>query len=162
KRVVPLLPPRVTNIAARHQGLVEKDVLSLFGADSMPLPVLVRICFVPFETGTGIEGIVPFRHITEYISAIYARQAGRAKLHFAQSAHDLSRAAAQRKFHISRVRLLSRHSNRFLQASGNAHKVVHRPESGTSACQRIYGRLPCFGVALAPSRRRSLVVPCES
>jgi hypothetical protein len=74
KRVVPFFPPGVSDIAAHDQGLVEEDVLSLFGADSMPLPVLVRVCFVPFKTGAAIEEIARFRHITEYISAIYTKQ----------------------------------------------------------------------------------------
>jgi hypothetical protein len=40
----------------------------------MPLPVLVRVCCVPFKTGAAIEEIARFRHITEYISAIYTKQ----------------------------------------------------------------------------------------
>src|ERR1039457_7291032 len=63
KGVVPFLPPGVADIAAHDQGLVEEHILSLFGADSMTLPVLVPIGFVPFKTGTGIEWILAFRHV---------------------------------------------------------------------------------------------------
>jgi hypothetical protein len=76
KRVVSFFPPGVPDIAAHDQRLIEEDVLSLFRADSMPLPVLVCICFVPLKTATAIEGIAAFRHITEYISAIYTKQEG--------------------------------------------------------------------------------------
>jgi hypothetical protein len=74
KRQVPLLSPGAADIAAHDKGIVEEHILSLFGADSMPLPVLVRVCFIPFKTGTAIEGIAAFRHITKYISAIYKRR----------------------------------------------------------------------------------------
>ena len=74
KRVVPLLTPGVADIAAHDQRFVEEHVLGIFGADSMPFPVLVRVCFVPFETGTGIERILAFRHSNKYISAIYKTQ----------------------------------------------------------------------------------------
>src|ERR1017187_4400514 len=74
KRVVPLLTPGVADIAAHDQRFVEEHVLGIFGADSMTFPVLVRVRFVPFETGTGIERVFAFRHINKYISAIYKIQ----------------------------------------------------------------------------------------
>src|ERR1017187_4399512 len=64
KGVVPFLPPGVADVAAHDQGLVEEHVLSLFRADSMAVPVFLRVGFVPFKTGTGIEWIFAFRHIT--------------------------------------------------------------------------------------------------
>src|ERR1035438_4851669 len=76
KRVVPLLAPGVAGIATHDQGFVEEHALGLFGANSMPLPVLVRVCFVPFKTGTCIERTFAFHYITKYISAIYTAQDG--------------------------------------------------------------------------------------
>jgi hypothetical protein len=35
---------------------------------------LCAFAFVPFKTGAAIEEIARFRHITEYISAIYTKQ----------------------------------------------------------------------------------------
>src|ERR1019366_5184268 len=58
------------------QGFVEEHALCLFGANSMPLPVLVRVCFVPLKTGTCIERTFAFHYITKYISAIYTTQDG--------------------------------------------------------------------------------------
>jgi hypothetical protein len=66
----------VADIATYDQGFVEEHALGLFGANAMPLPVLVRVCFVPFKTGTRIERTFAFRHITKYISAIYTKQDG--------------------------------------------------------------------------------------
>jgi hypothetical protein len=62
KCVVPLLTPGVADIAPHDQGLVEEHGLGIVGADSMPFLVLLRVCFVPFETGTGIERVLTFGH----------------------------------------------------------------------------------------------------
>jgi hypothetical protein len=52
----------VADIAPHDQGFVEEHGLGIVRADSMPFPVLVRVGFVPFETGTGIERVRAFRH----------------------------------------------------------------------------------------------------
>jgi hypothetical protein len=71
QRVVPLLTPRVADIAPRDQGFVEEYGLGIVGADSMPLSILLHVCFVPLETGTGIERVCTFPHTNQCISLPY-------------------------------------------------------------------------------------------
>ena len=63
RALVPFLPPGMTDIAADNQRLVEEDIFDLFRSDAMPLPILVRVGFIPFKTRTRFERIFLFRHI---------------------------------------------------------------------------------------------------
>ena len=64
------------NVAANDKRLIEKDILSFFWRDSMPLPVLGCVRLIPFEPGTHIQRVLAFRHSFQYMPEIYKRKRG--------------------------------------------------------------------------------------
>src|ERR1035437_10424362 len=62
KCVIPPLLPGVAHIAANGQGFIEKHIFGFFRGDLMPLPILVRVAFIPFKPGTSIQRVFTFRH----------------------------------------------------------------------------------------------------
>src|ERR1035437_1348096 len=52
----------MAHIAAHDQGFIEKHTFGFFRGDLMPLPVFVRVAFIPFKPGTSIQRVSAFRH----------------------------------------------------------------------------------------------------
>jgi hypothetical protein len=57
QRVVPLFSFSMAQVAPDHEGFMEEYFLRFPGPDRMPLPVLLRIGFVPFKSGTPLQWV---------------------------------------------------------------------------------------------------------
>lgn len=52
----------MADIAADHQRFIEEDILGFFRSYPMTFPILVRVGFIPFKTGTRFERVLFLRH----------------------------------------------------------------------------------------------------
>jgi hypothetical protein len=48
----------MADVGGNEQGFVEEDVLRLFRGDPMPLPIFLRIAFIPLKTCTALERVI--------------------------------------------------------------------------------------------------------
>jgi len=69
--VIPLLPPRMADIAANDQRLVEENVFGFLRRNLMAIPILWAIRFVPIETSAVVQRVFTFRHKAQYTIDIY-------------------------------------------------------------------------------------------
>jgi hypothetical protein len=66
----------MTNIPSDNQRFIKENAFGLLWRNLMPLPGLLSIRVVPFETNAVIQRVLAFRHAHQYTMDIYITAEG--------------------------------------------------------------------------------------